>query len=67
MKGNKLIREQRLNRNLTQKELGELLGYKGESRQTRISSWESGKRQVPRRKIKELAKLLGIPAEKLIQ
>lgn len=61
----KFIREERLDRNMTQKELGLLLGYGEDSAQVRVSNFESGQK-VPRKKIKKLSELLDIPIELLI-
>mgnify|MGYP002684901296 CR=1 FL=1 len=61
----KVIRKERLDRNMTQKELGLLLGYGEDSAQVRVSSFERGQK-APRKKIKKLAELLGIPIELLI-
>jgi transcriptional regulator with XRE-family HTH domain len=65
METGKVIREKRLDRNMTQKELGLLLGYGEDSAQVRVSSFESGQK-VPRKKIKKISELLDIPIELLI-
>lgn len=61
----KVIREKRLERNMTQKELGLLLGYGEDSAQVRVSNFESGQK-APRKKIKKISELLDIPIELLI-
>ena len=67
MKIQELIRAKRLEKNLTQKQLGELLGWPEASAQVRVSTIESGIMQVPRKKILILSKLLNIPIKELIQ
>jgi len=55
-----LIRNKRLNRDMTQKELGEALGYTGDVAQVTVARWEAGTKPVPMDKIKDLAQLLKI-------
>jgi transcriptional regulator with XRE-family HTH domain len=50
----------RINKGLTQRELGERLGYQSKSAQVTVARWEAGTRPVPREKILELCKLLDL-------
>jgi transcriptional regulator with XRE-family HTH domain len=54
-----LIRSARERANLTQKALGEALGY-GKNAQNIVANWELGNRPVPLYKIRQLCDLLGI-------
>lgn len=54
------IQSARARRGMTQQELGEALGYSGQSAIVTVSRWEAGTRPVPRDKIRPLAELLGI-------
>ena len=57
----------RLNAGLTQKQLGEKCGYKGDCVPSGyVSGWESGVRPVPMAKLKVVAEALGIKVEKLL-
>ena len=62
-----MLRKARLEKNLSQQRLGELLGYKGGTAQVMVCLFESGARRVPRDKIEIVAKLLNLPIEKLIR
>ena len=61
-----MIKEKRVAKGLSQQRLGELLGLSGTGAQVLVSMWESGKRKIPRKKIRELAKILGIKSDELI-
>ena len=50
----------RLNAGLTQKQLGEMCGYKVGYAQRYVSGWESGVRPVPKSKIILVGKILNI-------
>ena len=67
MKTAELIREKRKEKKLTQKQLGELMGWPEASGQVRVSNMESGLLKVPRTKMLILSKLLNIPIKELIQ
>lgn len=59
------VRLARIAAGLTQKQVGEALGYKSGA-QVIIAEWESGKKQIVREKIKPLAKLLNIDLADLL-
>ena len=59
------IRAVRLAAGLTQRQLGETLGYI-KAAQVIVADWESGKRPVPRSKITLLADILGVPIRDLL-
>ena len=61
-----VIQKARLNAGLTQKQLGELCGYKDDYAQRYVSSWESGVRPIPTAKLKVVAEALGVEVEKLL-
>jgi len=65
MKGEEL-REIRLQRKYTQKQLGEQLGYKGKMAERIIQSWEYNERRIPVTRFRELSRILDIPLEKFI-
>jgi len=54
------IQSARARRGMTQQELGEALGYSGNSAIVTVSRWEAGTRPVPRDKIRALCDLLGL-------
>ena len=60
------IRAARIAAGLTQKQLGEAAGYADSTAQPFVASWEAGTRQIPRDKIREVAKALGIEPTELI-
>lgn len=62
-----VIRKARIAKGMSQKRLGELLGYKGGTAQVMVCLFETGARKIPRDKIELTAHLLGIPVEKLIR
>lgn len=61
-----VIQTARLNAGFTQKQLGEMCGYKDDYAQRYVSGWESGVRPVPMAKLKVVAEALGIEVEKLL-
>ena len=61
-----LIRTARLAAGLTQQALGEQIGYTGRTAELMIQSIESGRRKVPRDKVKALAKLLNLDPMRLL-
>ena len=61
-----LIRSARLTLGLTQQQLGEQLGYTGRNAELMIQSIESGRRPVPRDKVKALAELLSLDPMRLL-
>ena len=54
------IKEARTIKGLKQREVGEALGYDGDSAQVTVARWEAGTRPVPVDKIRPLADVLGI-------
>jgi len=60
------IKAARKEKKLTQKRLGELLGYTGRSAELMVQHWERGRRQVPIEVVKPMSKILDIPLEDLI-
>ena len=61
-----LIRERRLAKKLTQKRLGEEMGFSGNQAQVIVAQWEAGTRPVHKDKLKLISKLLEIPLEDLL-
>ncbi len=56
----KLLEQRRLEKGLSRKELGETLGYKGNSAIQVVARFESGRAGVPKAKIEKLLKLLEV-------
>ena len=61
-----LIAQARKAAGLTQKQLGEMIGYKGPNADIMIQRFEANKREVPLSKVRALSKALNIPLENLI-
>jgi len=61
-----IIKAARIRSNMTQQELGEKLGYEGDSAQVTVRRWESGARPVPLDKIRPLAAALNLTLDDLI-
>lgn len=61
-----IIRDARRRADITQQELGEKLGYTGESAQVSVRRWETGKAPIPLAKIRPLAKALNLTLDDLI-
>lgn len=61
-----LIRERRQAKHITQQKLGEMLGYEGRTAEITIQNWESGRREVPIKKIRQVAELLDLTFDELI-
>jgi transcriptional regulator with XRE-family HTH domain len=61
-----LIRSARTALGLTQQQLGEQLGYTGRTAELMVQSIESGRRKVPRAKVKALAELLNLDPMRLL-
>ena len=59
----KIIRENRIKKGLTQKQLAEMLGYK---RDASVQQWESGRQNVPAKTIRRLAEILEIDLNRLL-
>ena len=60
------IQAARSQRAMTQQELGEALGYTGDSARVVVAQWEAGTRPVPMNKIRPLAELLHIEVVSLL-
>lgn len=61
-----IIKAARIRCGYTQQELGEKLGYEGDSAQVTVRRWESGSRPVPLVKIRPLAAALNLTLDDLI-
>lgn len=61
-----IITKARIEKNMTQKELGVACGYDEKLAQTYVSKWEAGTRPIPRVKLRIVADSLGIPLEQLL-
>ena len=59
----KLLEQRRLEKGLSRKELGEILGYEGNSAIQVVARFESGRAGVPKAKIEQLLKILEIKNE----
>lgn len=59
----KLLEQRRLEKGLSRKELGETLGYEGNSAIQVVARFESGRAGVPKAKIEKLLEILGINNE----
>ena len=51
---------------LTQRKLGELLGYKTDSADVVVQLWEYGKQPIPMKHFRALSKILSVPLDKFI-
>ena len=60
------IKAARQAKGLTQQQLGEMLGYSGESAQVAVRQWESGRTPVPLIKIRPRAAALNLTLDDLI-
>lgn len=61
-----IIKAARIRCGYTQQELGEKLGYEGESAQVTVRRWETGKILVPVTKVRPLAAALNLTLDDLI-
>ena len=61
-----LIHSARIALGLTQQQLGERIGYAGRAAELTIQAIESGRRKVPRDKVKTLADLLHLDPMRLL-
>lgn len=59
----KRLQELRINKCITQRELAEMLGYKGRGGENTVQKWEYGIRPVPTKHWRALAKILGVKIE----
>ena len=60
------FRDARIKACITQRRLGEMLGYEGRSAESVVQNWEYGRQPIPLKHIRKLAKILEIPIEKFI-
>lgn len=60
------FRRARINACITQKRLGEMLGYTGHGAENVVQNWEYDKQPIPLKHFRQLAKILEIPLEKFI-
>lgn len=67
MKAGEFIKEARLKKNLTQKEVGKACGYDERWGEIYVSGWERGIRSIPIGCAIPLSELLGIPLDQLIK
>jgi transcriptional regulator with XRE-family HTH domain len=51
---------------LTQRQLGELLGYEGRSAETTVQCWEYNKAPIPLKHFRKLSEILEVPLDKFI-
>ena len=61
-----LIRSARITLGLTQQQLGERMGYTGRTAELTVQAIESGRRKVPRDKVKALSDLLRLNPMRLL-
>ena len=61
-----LLRKARIEKGLTQKQLGEAVGLNPKSAQPLAAGWERGGRPVPRARLKRVAEVLGLNVEDLL-
>lgn len=60
------LKEARQNAGITQKQLAELLGYKGHAGESTVQNWEYGKQPIPSKYWRELSKILKVPLEAFV-
>ena len=60
------IKAARLMVGLTQQQFGEKCGYEGETAQVTVRRWESGRLDIPTRKLRAVAKLLNLTLDDLV-
>ena len=61
-----IIKAARLRCGYTQQELGEKMGYEGQSAPVAVRQWESGRRPVPIDKIRPLAAAMNLTVDDLV-
>ena len=61
-----LIKNKRKSKGLTQRQLGELMGYEDKVAERMVQAWEYGERPVPIEKLRLLAKVLDLTLDDLI-
>ena len=60
------LKKARLRVNLTQRRLGELLGYEGKSAEVVVQLWEYDKQPIPVKHYRALAKLLELTLDDIV-
>lgn len=60
------LRKYRIAKQYTQRRLGELLGYTGQSADVVVQRWEYGVRPIPVKHFRRLSEVLCVPLEKFI-
>ena len=60
------LKKYRILRHLTQRQLGEMLGYTGRSAENTVQKWEYGTQPIPMKNFRQLSKILEVPLEKFI-
>lgn len=60
------VKERRQLKHLTQKQLGEMLGFKPEQAQIMVARIEAGTRPIPKSKLVAASKILEVPIEQLL-
>ena len=66
MTASKEIKAARIAMGLTQQQLGERMGYAGRTAELTVQAIESGRRKVPRDKVKALSDLLNLDPMRLL-
>lgn len=61
-----LLRKARIEKGMTQQELGEAVGLNPKSAQPLVAWWERGGRPVPRARLKRVAEVLELNVEDLL-
>lgn len=61
-----IIKAARIRAGMTQQELGERMGYEGDSANVSVRRWEAGTTPVPLKKIRQLAAVLNLTLDDLI-
>lgn len=62
-----LIRKKRRALDITQSELGVMVGYTGHTATAMVCAWEKGIKGIPKDKLLAVSKALDIPVEKLLE
>jgi len=63
---NEEFRQARINKRLTQKKLGLMLGYPEKSAERTVQHWEYGTQPIPLKHFRKLSEILEIPLERFI-
>ena len=60
------LKEARLEKKLTQRKLGEMLGFRDRGGENTVQNWEYGKQPIPSKYWRKLSEILDIPLDKFI-